>query len=62
MVQQPACTATINNRLAKEVVQFPDNLLLHIYGPPLDLQQVEQAEAASNINKWLSSKICAKAC
>jgi hypothetical protein len=57
-------TATFKNRLPKEAVQFKaiaDNPSPESYRE-LYLQRVEQAETASNIQKWLSSKICGKAC
>jgi hypothetical protein len=51
--------------LPKEAVQFKavvDNPSPESYDRELYLQRVEQAETASNIQKWLSSKICGKAC
>ena len=58
-------TATFKNRLPDEAVQskaVADNPSLESYDRELYLQRVEQAETASNIQKWLSSKICGKAC
>ena len=58
-------TATFKNRLPKEAVQFKafaDNPSPESYDRELYLQRAEQAETASNIQKWLSSKICGKAC
>jgi hypothetical protein len=62
MVQLRTDTETFKNRLPKEAVheEVADNL------PPASsdrqLRQRKQAETASNINKWLGSKICGKAC
>jgi hypothetical protein len=63
MVQPRTDTETFKNRLPKEAVpheEVADNL------PPASsdrqLRQRKQAETASNINKWLGSKICGKAC
>jgi hypothetical protein len=42
--------------------QVADNPSPENYDRELYLQRVEQAETASNIQKWLSSKICGKAC
>jgi hypothetical protein len=61
-VQHPE---TFKNRLPKEAVQFKEvayNPSPESYDRELFLQRVEQAETASNIQKWLSSKICGKAC
>jgi hypothetical protein len=63
MVQQRTDTETFKSRLQKEAVHFEgvsDNL------PPessdRQLRRREQTETESNINKWLGSKICGKAC
>jgi len=62
MVQQRTDAETFKSRLPKEAVQFEgvaDNL------PPESREQQlrrQQAEMASNINKWLGSKICGNAC
>ena len=63
MVQHGTDTETFKNRLPKKAVQLEeisDNL------PPVSsdrqLRRREQAETESNINKWLGSKICGKAC
>jgi hypothetical protein len=56
---------TFEERLSKAAVKFKEAA---DKAPPasrdreLLLQRVQQAETASNINKWLSSKICGKAC
>jgi hypothetical protein len=55
---------TFEQRLSKAAVKF--NEAADKLPPPscdreLLLQRVQQAETASNINKWLSSKICGKA-
>jgi len=65
MVQQRTYTETFKHRLSKEAVQVKeaaDNLPPENYDRELLLRRREQAETASNINKWLSSKICGKAC
>jgi hypothetical protein len=57
-------TETFEERLSKEAVQFKavaDNPSPESYDRELCLQRVEQAETASNIQKWLRSKICGKA-
>jgi hypothetical protein len=62
MVQQRTDTEMFKNRLSKEALQLEeafDN------PPPKSHEQQlrrQQAEMASNINKWLGSKICGKAC
>jgi hypothetical protein len=61
MVQQRTDTETFKNRPPKEAVQeVSDNLPL--VSSDRQLPRREQAETASNINKWLGSKICGKAC
>jgi hypothetical protein len=58
-------TEPFKNQPSKEVVQFKevaDNQYLDRRDRELLLRRVEQGETASNINKWLSSKICGKAC
>jgi hypothetical protein len=65
MVQQRTHTDTFENRLPKEAAQFNEvaaKLPSAKYDRELNLKRVEQAETASNINKWLGSKICGKAC
>ena len=63
MVQQRTYTDT--NRLPKEAAPFKEvaaELPSEKYDRELNLKRVEQAEIASNINKWLGSKISGKAC
>jgi len=58
-------TETFEERLSKEAVKFKeaaDKLPPGSLARELLLRRVTQAETASNINKWLSSKISAKAC
>jgi hypothetical protein len=58
-------TETFEERLSKEAVKLKeaaDKLPPGSLARELLLRQVTQAETASNINKWLSSKISAKAC
>jgi hypothetical protein len=55
-------TATFKNRLAAQFKAVADNPSPESHDRELYLQRVEQAETASNIQKWLSSKICGKAC
>jgi hypothetical protein len=65
MVQQRTYTDTLDNRLPKEAAQFKEvaaKLPAEKYDRELNLKRVEQAEIASNIDKWLGSKICGKAC
>jgi hypothetical protein len=64
MVQQRTHTDAFENRLPKEAAQFNDAAKLpsEKYDRELKLKRVGQAETASNINKWLGSKICGKAC
>ena len=64
MVQQRPYTETFNNRLPKEAAPFKEVAAKRPsgYDRELNLQRVEQAEIASNISKWLGSKICGKAC
>jgi len=65
MVQQRMYTKTFNHRPSKEAVQVKevaDNLPPENYDRELLLRRREQAETASNIDKWLSSKVCGKAC
>jgi hypothetical protein len=63
MVQQRTDTETFKNRLPKEAVQLEEvSDTLPPVGSDRQLRRREQAETASNINKWLGSKICGKAC
>lgn len=65
MVQQRTYTETFKHRLSKEAVQVREvanNLPPENYDRELLLRRREQAETASNIDKWLGSKICGKAC
>jgi hypothetical protein len=65
MVQQRTFTDTFKNRLPKEAAPFKEvdaKLPSEKYDRELNLERVEQAETASNIGKWLNSKICGKAC
>jgi hypothetical protein len=65
MVQQRTYTDTFENRLPKEAAQVNEvaaKLPSEKYDRELKLKRVEPAETASNINKWLGSKICGKAC
>jgi hypothetical protein len=65
MVQQRIPPDTLANRLPKEAAQFNEvaaKLPSEKYARELKLKRVEQAETASNINKWLGSKICGKVC
>jgi hypothetical protein len=58
-------TETFEERLSKETVKFKeaaDKLPPGSFARELLLRRVTQAETASNINKWLGSKISAKAC
>jgi hypothetical protein len=58
-------TETFEERLSKEAVKFKeaaDKLPPGSLAREPLLRRVTQAETASNINKWLSSKISAKAC
>jgi hypothetical protein len=57
-------TETFERRLSKEAVKFNEganNSPASRYDRELS-HPVERAETASNIQKWLSSKICGKAC
>jgi hypothetical protein len=50
---------------SKQAVEFDEganNCPPRRYDGELLLHRVEQTETASNIQKWLSSKICGKAC
>jgi hypothetical protein len=63
MVQQR--TQTEKNRLPNEAAPFKEvaaKFPSEINDREPNLQPVEQAEIASNISKWLGSKICGKAC
>jgi len=63
MVQQRTYTQKI--RLPNEAAPFKEvaaKLLSEKYDRELNLERVEQAELATNISKWLGSKICGKAC
>ena len=65
MVEQSAYTDAHENRLPKEAAPFKEaaaKLPSEKYDRELNLKRVEQAEIASNIDKWLGSKICGKAC
>jgi hypothetical protein len=65
MVQQRTSTDTFKNRLPKQAATFKEvdaKLPSEKYDREQSQQRVEQAETASNINKWLGSKICGKAC
>jgi hypothetical protein len=65
MVQQRTYSDTFQNRLPKEAARFKEvaaKLPSEKYDREQSLQRAEQAETASNINKWLGSKICGKAC
>ena len=65
MVQQRKHTETFEERLSKERVKIKeaaDKLPPGGHARELLLRQVQQAETASNVEKWLSSKICAKGC
>jgi hypothetical protein len=53
-------TETYEEQLSREAAQF--NPPSRRYDRESHLQRVEQVETASNIQKWLSSKICGKAC
>jgi hypothetical protein len=56
---------TFEERLSKEAAEFKeaaDKLPPGSFARELLLRRVAQAETASNIDKWLSSKICGKAC
>jgi hypothetical protein len=56
---------TFEERLSKEAAKFKeaaDKLPPGSFARELLLRRVAQAETASNIDKWLSSKICGKAC
>ena len=58
-------TKTFEEQLSREAAQFnegPNNPPPRRYDRESHLQRVEQVETASNIQKWLSSKICGKAC
>jgi hypothetical protein len=58
-------TETFEKRLSREAAQFNEgakNLPPRRDDQELLQRRVEQAETVSNINKWLSSKICGKAC
>jgi hypothetical protein len=58
-------TETFEERLSKEAIKFKeaaDKLPPGSFARELLLRRVAQAETASNIDKWLSSKICGKAC
>jgi hypothetical protein len=64
MVQQRTNTETFKHRPSKEAVQVKEvanNLPPENYDREL-LRRREPGETASNINKWLGSKICGKAC
>ena len=63
MVQQP--TATFEERLSKEeltIKEAADKMLSEGHAREVLLLQVQQDDTASNIENWLRSKICAKAC
>jgi len=65
MVQQRTYTDTLKNRLPKQAATFKEvdaKLPSEKYDREQSRQRVEQAETASNIKKWLGSKICGKAC
>ena len=64
MVQQRKHTETFEERLSKERVKIKEaaDKLPPRHDRELLLHRVERAETASSINKWLSSKICGKAC
>jgi hypothetical protein len=56
---------TFEERLSKEAGKFKeaaDKLPPGSFAREMLLRRVAQAETASNIDKWLSSKICGKAC
>ena len=56
---------TFEERLSKEAAKFKeaaDKLPPGSFAREMLLRRVAQAETASNIDKWLSSKICGKAC
>jgi hypothetical protein len=56
---------TFEERLSKAAIKFneaADKLPPASRDRELRSQRVQQAETASNIAKWLSSKICGKAC
>jgi len=57
-------TETFQEQLSREAAQFNEgpNLPPRRYDRESHLQRVEQDETMSNIQKWLSSKICGKAC
>jgi hypothetical protein len=58
-------TEPLEEQLSREATQFnegPNNPPPRRYDRESHLQRVEQVETASNIQKWLSSKICGKAC
>jgi hypothetical protein len=64
MVQPRKHTETFEEPLSKERVKIKEaaDKLLPAGRAREMLLQVQQADTASNIEKWLSSKICAKAC
>ena len=65
MVQQRTYNDTFKTRLPKEAAPFKEvaaKTPSEKYDRELNLKRVEPAETASNINKWLDSKICGKAC
>jgi len=57
-------TEIFEKGITREAVQFDgaNNSPPRRYDREQLLHGVERAETASNINKWLSSKICGKAC
>jgi hypothetical protein len=58
-------TETFDERLSKEAAKFKEaagKLPPGSFARDLLLRRVAQAETASNVNKWLNSKICGKAC
>jgi len=62
MVQQRTYNDTSKTRLPKEAAPFKEVGAKTPSDRELNLKRVEQAETASNISKWLGSKICGKAC
>jgi hypothetical protein len=65
MVQQRTYNDTFETRPPKEAARFKEVAAKkpsEKYDGEPDLKRVEQAKTASNISKWLGSKICGKAC
>ena len=60
MVQQRTHNDTFQGRLSEVADNDAAKLPSEKHNPELKLKRVEQA--TSNINKWLGSKICGKAC